>query len=160
MINCVFENGSKAALRHITVGTIVIKGNGVLLGKRGTWNGKPILESGKWSLLGGFLDRDENIIQAVRREVMEESGWEIKNIRLFRINDNPNRPKEDRQNVDMIFLADAIKQVGLPDEEVQELKWFDLDKLPEKDMIAFDHDENLKLYIQYLKKNIVLPIFQ
>ena len=55
MIICSFENGNKTSLRHVTVNAIVIKDNQVLLGKRGTFNGKPILESGKWGLLGGFL---------------------------------------------------------------------------------------------------------
>jgi len=158
MITCAFENGNKSSLRHITVNAIVIKDNKVLLGKRGTVNGKPMLESGKWGLLGGFFGRDENLVEAVKREVMEESGWEIDNLQLLRINDNPNRPKEDRQNVDVIFFAKAIKQVKIPDEEVKELRWFDLDKLPPKDLIAFDHAEDLKFYIKYLKDKHVLPL--
>ncbi|OGK24794.1 hypothetical protein A2954_04485 [Candidatus Roizmanbacteria bacterium RIFCSPLOWO2_01_FULL_37_12] len=86
MIRYFFENDKKASLRHVTVNGIVIKVNQILLGKRGTLKGKPILESGKWGLLGGFLGRDENLVQAVNREVMEESGWEIAADQLFRIN--------------------------------------------------------------------------
>lgn len=74
MINCFFENNDQASFRHITVNAIAIKDNQVLLGKRGTLDGKPILESGKWGLLGGFFNRDENLIQATKREVMEEGG--------------------------------------------------------------------------------------
>ena len=121
MITCTFENNNKALLRHVTVNAIVVKDNQVLLGKRGTFNGKPILESGKWGLLGGFFGRDENLIEAVKREVMEESGWEIKDLKLFRINDKPNRPKEDRQNVDIIFITNVIKQTKTSDEEVSQL---------------------------------------
>ncbi|EKE13757.1 MAG: hypothetical protein ACD_12C00835G0001 [uncultured bacterium] len=51
MINCFFENNNKASLRHITVNAIAVKHNQILLGKRGTFKGKPILESGKWGLL-------------------------------------------------------------------------------------------------------------
>ena len=158
MINCFFENNNKASLRHVTVNAIVVKNNQVLLGKRGTLNGKPILESGKWGLLGGFFGRDENLIQAVKREVMEESGWEINNLKLFRINDNPKRPLEDRQNVDVIFIVGAIKQIGVSDEEVSRLQWFDLDKLPTKEEIAFDHGDNLGLYKKYLKEKFTLPV--
>ncbi|MEK9169424.1 MAG: NUDIX domain-containing protein [Patescibacteria group bacterium] len=158
MINCFFENNDKAFLRHITVNAIIVKTNQILLGKRGAFNGKPILESGKWGLLGGFFDRDENLVQAVKREVMEESGWEIKNIKLFRINDNPQRPKENRQNVDIVFIANTIKQTGKSDEEVTHLKWFDLNKLPVKEETAFDHGDNLELYKKYLKENFPLPI--
>jgi len=157
MITCFFENNSKTSLRHITVNAIVIKDHKVLLGKRGTLNGKPILESGKWGLLGGFFGRDENLIQAVKREVIEESGWEITNVRLFRINDNPKRPKEDRQNMDMVFIAEALQQTDSCDEEVTHLQWFDLDKLPSLDIMAFDHGEDLELYKKYLKENFPLP---
>ena len=158
MITCTFENGNKASLRHVTVNAIVVKNNQILLGKRGTLNGKPILESGKWGLLGGFFGHKENLIQAVKREVMEESGWEISNLKLLRINDNPNRPFEDRQNVDIIFIANAVKQIGVSDEEVSHLQWFDLDKLPRKEEIAFDHGDSLELYKKYLKAEFPLPV--
>jgi len=158
MITCSFENGDKTSLRHLTVNALVIKNDQILLGKRGTFNGKPILESGKWGLLGGFFGRDEKLISAVKREVMEKSGWEIDNLKLFRINDNPNRPMEDRQNVDIIFIANAVKQIGKSDEEVSRLQWFDLDKLPSKEEIAFDHGDSLELYKKYLKEKFSLPI--
>src|SRR3989339_489162 len=158
MITCTFENNNKASLRHITVNAIVLKNNRVLLGKRGTFKGKPILESGKWGLLGGFFGRDENLIKAVKREVMEESGWKINDLKLFRINDNPNRPHEDRQNVDIIFIANAVKQIKTSDEEVSKLQWFDLDKLPKKEEVAFDHGDSLELYKKYLKEKFPLPI--
>jgi len=158
MITCTFENNNKTSLRHITVNAIVTKNNQVLLGKRGTFKGKPILESGKWGLLGGFFGRDENLIKAVKREVMEESGWKINDLKLFRINDNPNRPHEDRQNVDIIFIANAVKQIKTSDEEVSKLQWFDLDKLPKKEEVAFDHGDSLELYKKYLKEEFPLPI--
>jgi 8-oxo-dGTP diphosphatase len=158
MINCFFENNNKASLRHVTVNAIVVKNNQVLLGKRGTLNGKPILESGKWGLLGGFFDRDENLVQAVKREALEESGWEIDDLQLFRINDNPQRPKEDRQNVDIVFIAKAVQQIKTSDEEVSQLQWFDLDKLPAKEEIAFDHGEDLEIYKKYLNEKFPLPV--
>ena len=142
----------------MTVNAIVIRNNQILLGKRGTVDGKPILESGKWALLGGFLGRDENLIQAVKREVVEESGWEIDNLLLLRINDKPDRPKEDRQNVDIIFIAQAVRQVGLANEEVSHLKWFNLDELPAAEMMAFDHGEDIKIYLKYLKDKFELPV--
>ena len=161
MIICTFENGNIASpgLRHITVPVIVIKDNQVLLGLRGTKNGKPILESGKWGLLGGFFDRDETLVDAARREVMEESGWTIKDPYLFVINDSSDRPMEDRQNVDLIYVAEAAEQVASHDEEVKELKWFDLNDLPPDNEIAFDHALALKLYKKHLSTPLNLPIF-
>lgn len=158
MITCTFENKDKANLRHICAQAIVVKDNKILLGKRGSCKGRKILESGKWGLFGGFLDRDETLEEGVKREALEESGWEIDNLQLFRINDNPDRPAEDRQNVDIIFLAKAIKKVKDSDEEVTELKWFDIKRLPSKEKIAFDFSEHLELYQRYLKQKFKLPI--
>jgi len=64
---------------------------------------------------------------------------------LLKINDNPNRPKEDRQNVDFIYTAKAVRQVKKGDEEVSRLQWFSLDKLPQNDQIAFDHADALEM---------------
>ena len=57
----------------------------------------------------------------------------------------------------MIFVAQAVKQTGSPDEEVSDIQWFDLDKLPPAEMMAFDHGEDIDLYLKYLKENFVLP---
>lgn len=161
MISCTFEGGNIASpgLRHITVVVIVYREHKILLGLRGTKNGKPILEAGKWGPLGGFLDRDETMQECARREVMEESGWEIKTPQLFIINDSPNRPMEDRQNVDMIYIAEATIQSGTHDEEVKELRWFDLDNLPPDDHIAFDHALAIRLYKKHQITPLALPIF-
>jgi len=158
MITCTFENGDKVRLRHVTVNAILLKEGKVLLEKRGTYNGKPIVESGKWALIGGFFDRDETLEQALKREVEEETGWKIDNLKLFRLNDSPHRRMEDRQNVDIIFIAEALSQTPTTTEEVTNLEWFGLDSLPEKNQIAFDHGDSLELYRKFLKEEFPLPV--
>lgn len=160
MITCNFENGKVASpgLRHVTVNAIVVRDNQVLMGLRASVPGLNMAEVGKWALIGGYFDRDERLIDSVKREVMEESGWEVDNLELFRINDSPLRPMEDRQNVDMIFIARAVKQVGSSDKEVSQLKWFDLNDLPPMNQIAFDHGQDLELYVKYISTKHILPI--
>ena len=139
MINCEFENGNKANLRHVVVDVIVIEKDKVLLVKRANH-----LESGgKYGLIGGYVDRDETIRDAVLREVEEETGYKVEIIRQLRVIDSPNRPGENRQNVAFLFLAKPIKKVSEPDDESTEVKWFPLDKLPDKKDFAFDHYENI-----------------
>ncbi|MBI2589346.1 NUDIX hydrolase [Candidatus Saccharibacteria bacterium] len=154
MLNCVFEDGAQVLLRHVTADTIIIKDGKILLVKR---TGK-LLESGKWALAGGFMDRDETIAEAATREVMEETGWKIKDLTLLRINDRPNRPMEDRQNIEFVHFATAIEKIGKADAESSEQKWFDLDKLPPAEEIAFDHADNIELYKKYLKTPFGLPV--
>jgi 8-oxo-dGTP diphosphatase len=154
MITCTFENGNQNSLRHCTVGCLVVKDGKILLAKRS----KGLLEAGKWCLLGGYANRDETMAGTGIRETKEESGWEITNLQLLRINDNPNRPHEDRQNVDFIYFADAVKKVGDKDWESEEVRWFPLDQLPPSDEIAFDHADSINLYIKYLQKRFPLPV--
>ena len=159
MITCHFENKSKAGLRHVVVGVLIVKNKKVLLTKRGTFKGKPILESGKWALPGGFMDRNETLVETAKREVWEETGWKIDKLKLFRIVDNPNRPNDsDRQNVSFEYIANAVSQVSVKSEEVMESAWFDLDNLPSKKEVAFDFYDTLVLFKKYLKKNFPLPV--
>ncbi|MDO8583171.1 MAG: NUDIX domain-containing protein [bacterium] len=155
MITCNFENGNKASLRHVVVHAIVEKDNALLLEKRAPG----ILEGSKWSLPSGFLGRDETTSQAVLRELKEETGWTGEVISLFRINTDPNRPHEDRQNVTVEFIIKPLEQAGEPDKESTEIAWISIDKLPPLDEFAFDHGETIGFYIKYRKTPHPLPIF-
>ena len=154
MIKCRFENNNEASLRHVTVDSLLIKDGKLLLIKR---TGK-LLEGGKWGLIGGFVDRDETLKEAVAREAKEESGYLVSNIELLTVRDNPDRPKEDRQNISFVYICEAGEKVGESDWEVDGQKWFDLDSLPLEEEIAFDHYQNIELYKEYLKSNLSLPI--
>jgi ADP-ribose pyrophosphatase YjhB (NUDIX family) len=159
MIKCTFEDGNQVLLRHVCVDTLVIKDGKILLNKRGTFGGRKILEYGKWGVIGGFVERDETLEQAVKREIKEETAWVIKDLFLLRINDDPNRPKEDRQNFSFVFVANADYRDGEShDEEVLSLEWFDLNDLPESEELAFDHEENIELYKKWLKEKFSLPV--
>ena len=151
MLKCTFENGNEASLRHVTVDTLVLKGRKLLLIKRTS----KLLEGGKWGLVGGYVDRDETIREAAIREAMEESGYEITDLTLLTIRDNPDRPKEDRQNIAFVFLATAGEKTGKSDWEVDDQQWFDLDTVPPEAEIAFDHYKNIELLREYLNKKVL-----
>jgi ADP-ribose pyrophosphatase YjhB (NUDIX family) len=160
MITCYIEDETKTSLRHVTANALIIQDNQILLGKRGTIRGKPLLEYGKWGLIGGFVERNETCIESLKREIIEESGYNAQKLTLFRINDNPNRPCEDRQNIEFVFIAQHLRKIkDVKTEEIAELRWFSLDNGPSPENIAFDHGENIMLYKQYLTHKTSLPIF-
>lgn len=157
MITCIFEGGKKAikGLRHVTVGAIVVnEKKQVLLVKRAP----DMHNGGKFTIPGGFLDRDENTQEATLRELKEETGYDGEIIHLFRINDNPNRPKEDRQNVDFLYIVKIIGGEAKSDHEVSQVSWVDKDALPPDEEFAFDHREIILKYFDYLEKSFPLPI--
>ena len=153
MITCTFEDGNQGTLRHVTANALALKGGKILLAKRSAG----LSEAGKWCLLGGYVDRDETTSEAVVREAKEESGWDVEHPILFRVIDTPNRPHENRQNVEFVYAVDAVQKTGEPDWESSELKWFDLDALPPMDEMAFDHGQDIELYRRYLEEPFSLP---
>lgn len=146
MINCIFEDGISAGetgLRHVCADTIVLKDKQILLVKRV----KKLLEGNKWGIVGGYVNRNETVAEAAAREVMEETGYKVKNLKLLQIIDNPNRPNEDRQNIAFVYSCEALEKVGMADDESSEQKWFDLDKLPPPEEFAFDHYQDIQKYL-------------
>ena len=156
MIECTFENGGKGNLRHVVVHAIAEKDGSLLLVKRAPG----LLEAGKWGLPSGFLDRDENATQGILRELLEETGWTGEVVSLLKINTDPNRPHEDRQNVAIDFIVKPLEKVDEPDKESTEVAWIPIEKLPPLDSIAFDHGESIALYLKYKKNPHPLPLFK
>lgn len=156
MLTCTFENGKKASLRHAVADVLLINNHKILLVKRAAHLTNP----NKWAIIGGFVDRDEYIENTAKRETLEETGYQVTITALFRINDNPKRKGEDRQNISFIYLAKPVKKVREADKESSETRWFDLDKLPPPDEFAFDHYEQIQLYLKYLKNPFPLPLIK
>ena len=156
MITCMFENGNKASLRHVVVDALVLKDDKILLVKRT----KKLLEGGKWALVGGYVDRDENLFETTEREIKEETGYIVKDITFFCVRHNPDRPNEDRQNISFVFFCTAVEKQGESDWEVDDQQWFSFDQLPDKEMIAFDHLKNIELYQQYKRNEVTIPLLQ
>lgn len=144
MINCTFENGNKASLRHVVVDSICLKNNQIALVKRAQGVPSP----GKWAIPGGFVDRDETCRQAALRELKEETGYEGKIVKLIKVIDNPNRKNEERQNISFVYQIDVGEKVREPDHEVNAVQWFDLNKLPPESDFAFDHHQIIQDYLK------------
>lgn len=156
MIQCTFENGNTTTnLRHVTVAAITInEKNEVLLVKRAPH----LLNGNKYCLPSGFLDRDESTEQATLRELKEETGYDGKIKFLFQLVDNPDRPKEDRQNVEFRYIVEIVDGEKILNDEVTKIEWVPVNKLPSEEERAFDHLETVELYLEYLKKQFSLPV--
>lgn len=100
---------------------LVTKGNKILLQRNTHYKLR------NWTLVAGFVDAGENFEDAVRREVMEESSIEVKDLRYFGSQTWPFP-----SNIMIGFRAEYASGELAPDgEEVVESSWFDRDNLPE-----------------------------
>src|SRR3989338_8020522 len=142
MLACVFENGTKTSLRHVVTDNLVLRDDQILLIHRIKG-----LEQRKWGLPGGYVERDETIEESAKREILEETGYEVKVFKFLRIKDSPNRPSEDRQNVYFVHTCTVGDKVGKADDESSEQKWFQLASLPPREEIAFDQFYDIQFYL-------------
>jgi 8-oxo-dGTP diphosphatase len=110
----------------IGTGVIIIKNNKVLLGKRKNAHGE-----GSWCFPGGHLEFNEKIEESGKREVLEETGIKIKNIKLGPYT-NDIFKKEGKHYVTLFLIADYDSgEVKIMEpEKCERWGWFEWDKLP------------------------------
>ncbi len=104
---------------------------------------------GRYALPGGFVDYDEDIEDAIHREIEEETGLSGLPFRQFRTFGKPGRDPRGH-TVSVVYVAVII---GEPPEVVggddaASASWFPISRLPD---LAFDHAHILGKVLETLK---------
>ena len=88
-----------------------------LLGRQPSW------PENIYSTLAGFVEAGESAEQAVIREVKEESGIEIRNLRYF-----GSQPWPFPQSLMLGYFAEAVTTEIVCGHELADVRWFNLDE--------------------------------
>jgi 8-oxo-dGTP diphosphatase len=84
---------------------------------------------GKYNGLGGKLDRGEDVVSGVRREIREESGLECDELILRGTINWPGFGKHGEDWFGFIFRVDRWHGTARAENEEGTLEWVDLDRL-------------------------------
>jgi ADP-ribose pyrophosphatase YjhB (NUDIX family) len=76
-----------------------------------------------WGLPGGFLDHGESAEDAIRRELAEEAGIGLEDLKMYRV-------RVVNRHVEILFTAKAIGEAVVSSREIVGLGWFSAHDLP------------------------------
>ena len=112
---------------------------------------------GQWCLPGGFVDIDEELDDAVARELAEETA--LTGVKLEQVHTFGKCGRDPRGRVItatyMGIAQEGVTKVKAGDDAAK-ARWFDIDKLPKK--LAFDHNDVAKFVIKKLKRRKVYKL--
>ena len=95
---------------------------------------------GKLAFPGGFVDYDEDPVDAVLRELFEEAGVEGSNPEFYAVRGSPKR--DPRKHIVSIFYLVQVDEGAYPiaGDDAAEAEWINIEKLVADD-ISGDHFE-------------------
>lgn len=137
----IFQTVLGLMLRHPVTGTSIIPllpdGRIVLIRRR---------DNGLWALPGGIIDWGEDIATAVKRELAEETGLKVVNIRrLVGVYSAPDRDPR-MHSICIVVEADVQGIMAIKDKlEVAEVQAFAPNSFPPGEM-SHDHLQQLQDY--------------
>lgn len=127
---------SQRKFPKIGVNVLLFKDNLILLGLR-----KRSGKVGKWCPPGGHLHWQESIIDCAKREVLEETGLQMKKIRVGPYT-NDRLTKDGKHYISLFIIAEfkSGKLINGEPYDIKEWKWFKIDELPSE---LFSNIDNL-----------------
>ena len=104
---------------------------------------------GQWAVPGGFVEIDEELEDAVARELAEETGLTTVRLEQMHTFGKCGRDPRGRQ-ITIVFMGvvtDGCDKVRAGD-DAADVRWFNIENLPEN--MAFDHNQMVHLAIERL----------
>ncbi|MBN1822399.1 MAG: NUDIX hydrolase [Prolixibacteraceae bacterium] len=102
-----------------------------------------------WALPGGFIDMDETLEKACKRELLEETGLKTGRLIQFKTYDAINRDPRHRTITVVYYTFIEKTEEVKGDDDAVKAGWFPLTGLPP---LAFDHSEIIGDFVTEILK--------
>jgi 8-oxo-dGTP diphosphatase len=94
-------------------------------------------ETGKWALPAGYIDYDENPREAAVREVLEETGLDVRIIRVIDVLGR-DRTRGAKASIVLLFEGEITGGVLSAQDDVSEAAFFAPEEIPTDELAAFE----------------------
>jgi ADP-ribose pyrophosphatase YjhB (NUDIX family) len=145
----VFEAQAGYATPKLDVRGVVFKDNKILMVKE-------IMDSGNWTLPGGWVDINESLSEAVEREVREEAGMIVKARKLAAVYDRNlhGHPPYPFHAYKLFVLCDLIAEATPDPLETEDPTFFAEDHLPKLSLARVTQEEIQRMFVHLNKPDL------
>lgn len=91
-----------------------------------------------WALPGGFVDKDEDIEAAAKRELYEETDIQLYQVKQIGAYGKPDRDPRHRTLTVAYYGEIDNLAIAKAKDDAKNVRWFDWDQMP---ALAFDHSD-------------------
>jgi len=110
---------------RVGIGVVVVKDDKILLGKRKGSHGE-----GDYAFPGGHMEFGESIEGAAVREIKEETGLTVINVRFLRVMNFKHNSGKHYVDIGLVADWESGEPERLEPDRIEGWDWYDVDNLP------------------------------
>ena len=135
---------------EVVVDALIVKNNKILMVQEG--KKEKVGRYQKWNLPGGRIEKGEHPINAVKRELLEETNCKIEPkgiLPIIRISNNWG------DFFLIVYVSEIIEEkIKYDTKEIQDVKWIEIDEIKNKKIPQSDENIMNKIISNYEKNKI------
>lgn len=111
---------------------------------------------GKWNIPSGHLENGESVIDAVKREVKEESGYDVNVLHMLGIYESFSKEKH---YIRFNFACNSLGKISEYDkDEILDVKWFTWKEIAELPDEQLRSAKIVRQILEDFRNNIKIPL--